>query len=324
MKPIATLVCTLVAPLAALVAAPLLASAALADAVVTLRSTLEVTGETVVLSDLFDGVPVDTDVAVVRAPTPGQTLSIDPDWLRAYARRNELDWPNASGVRRVTVRRASQAVHAETIIGLVSDALTQRSFSDYAVTLSNPNPLHAPIDAALAPQVRNLTYDPISNVFTGEITLTANGETHRITGRAEIAVALPVLVRGVARGEVIQPEDITFVSTPASRAPADALLDIDSLVGMAAKRALRAGVALKPFDLQRPTIIARGDIVLIRFSSGSIELTTRARALDDVAQGDQARFVNLQSSRIIEAVASEPGVAWLAASNPTGFIGGRP
>lgn len=317
MKPIATLV-------AALVAGPVLASAAMADTVVTLKSTLQVIGETVVLSDLFDGVPRDIDTAVARAPEPGRTLSIDPEWLRAYAGRNDLVWPNAGGVRRVTVRRASHAVLAETIMELVGDALARHDFSDYVITLSNSNPLHAPIDATLAPHVRNLAHDPITNTFTAEVTLTPGGDAHRISGRAEIAVAVPVLAHGVARGDVIRPEDVIFITTPASRAPSDALLNIDAVVGMAAKRALRAGVALKPFDLQRPTIIARGDIVLIRFSSGAIDLTTRARALNDVAQGDQARFVNLQSSRIIEAVATEPGLAWLAASNPIGFTGGRP
>jgi flagella basal body P-ring formation protein FlgA len=108
----------------------------------------------------------------------------------------------------------------------------------------------------------------------------------------------------------------------ASRIPAGALTDPSDIVGLAARRALRAGVVLKSFDLERPTLIARGEIVTVRFETGTLTLTARARALDDVAEGEQARFVNLQSSRTIEAVATAPGEAWLVAAASTAAVGG--
>jgi flagella basal body P-ring formation protein FlgA len=145
---------------------------------------------------------------------------------------------------------------------------------------------------------------------------------------AEPSIALPVLAAGVARNAVITDADLDYLETPVSRVPADALADPDLIVGMAARRALRPGVAIKSYDLERPAVIAKNEIVVVRFERGALALTARARALDDVAQGEQARFVNLQSNRVIEAVAAGPGEAWLVASAPirvsTSFAGGQP
>lgn len=332
MSRLAALLALIAAPLAAL--APAHADVEARNAVasgaviVTLKARLDVAGDTVRLSDLFDGVPADIDAAVARAPEPGLAVSIDPEWLRAYARRHRLDWPNAGAVRRVTVRRESQVIDAAAVADLVAAALAARDFADYAVTLSSTAALHAPVDVALAPAVAALTHDPITGAFSAELTLAEGLAPHRVTGRAEAAIALPVLTRPVSRGGVVTEADITYVATPASRAPADALMSPDAIIGLAARRALRPGVALKAYDLERPTVIAKGEIVTVRFTTGALELTTRARALDDVAEGDVARFVNVQSSRIIEAVAMGPGEAWLATTAPAsaagGFTGGLP
>jgi flagella basal body P-ring formation protein FlgA len=238
------------------------------------------------------------------------------------ARRQGLFWANAERVTRVTVRRPSQSVSAESLAALIADTLSRQELASYAVTLANLQPLHAPMDLALAPDIVALSLDPSTRTFVAEIALAPGLPPQRIIGRAEPSVALPVLTRAVARGAAIAEGDLGFVETPATRVPADALTDPSESVGLAARRALRPGVAIKSFDLALPTIIARGEVVIVRFERGALALTARARALDDVAQGEQARFVNLHSSRVIEAVATGPGEAWLVAAAPGGGAGG--
>ena len=55
--------------------------------------------------------------------------------------------------------------------------------------------------------------------------------------------------------------------------------------------------------------IERGEIVSLVFQSGALTLAARARAMEDGAEGDLIRFVNLQSNRTVEAVAAGPGRA---------------
>ena len=89
------------------------ASPAHADAMVTLKPSLSVEGETIALSDVFEGVPAESDAPIARAPAPGATVSLDPAWLQQRARSGGLAWGNAGDVRRVTVRRLSQPIAAE-------------------------------------------------------------------------------------------------------------------------------------------------------------------------------------------------------------------
>lgn len=308
----------------ALIALLLIPTLVRADEPLSLRPAPEARGELVALSDVFVGVPADSDIAVARAPSPGATVTLDPDVLQTIATRQGLLWTNPDGLRRVVVRAPSQQVSAEAIAALIADALAQSEHATYIVELTDGRPLHAPVDAALAPAVTALSLDDYADSFSAEVALAPGLDPVRVTGSADLSVALPVLARAVARDEIVTAEDITYIETPASRAPADALTDAADIIGLAARRSLRAGVAVKPFDLERPTIIARGDVVVVRFSNGALELTARARALDDVAEGDQARFVNLQSNRVIEAVATAPGEAWLVAALPVsvGVVGG--
>jgi flagella basal body P-ring formation protein FlgA len=311
--------------LIALLAIPTLARA---DEIVALRAAPEARGETIALSDLFEGVPAELDAQVARAPAPGAALTLDPAQLQSLVRRKGLHWANAEGLQRVVVRRPSLAVTTEELTTLIGDALVRREHASFIVTLANAQALHAPIDATLAPEVLALTRDPLTHAFAADVALGPALAPVRVTGRAEPAIAMPVLAGAIARGATIGIADLAFVETPQSRVPADAVTDPGLIVGLAARRALRPGVALKGFDLERPAVIAKNDIVIVRYESGALSLTARARALDDVAQGEQARFVNLQSNRVIEAVAAGPGEARLVAAAPSGayisFAGGQP
>jgi flagella basal body P-ring formation protein FlgA len=56
-------------------------------------------------------------------------------------------------------------------------------------------------------------------------------------------------------------------------------------------------------------VISRGEIIALTFQAPGIQLSVRARALEDAAEGELARFVNLQSNRTVEALVEGPGRA---------------
>ena len=91
--------------------------------------------------------------------------------------------------------------------------------------------------------------------------------------------------------------------TPKSRGAAD------TLVGQEARRGLRPGEALRAYDLSAPVTIERGETVDLIYQVGTLTLTARARAMESAAEGEMARFVNLQSNRTVEARAHGPGLA---------------
>lgn len=120
---------------------------------------------------------------------------------------------------------------------------------------------------------------------------------------------LPVLARDVSRGEVITVADIEWIDPDPRRRTGGFLTEANELVGMAARRTLRAGRFLKANDIQKPFVIEKGEPVQLVYETHGLRLTVDARALSSAARGEPVRVVNLQSSRSMDAVAWAPGEA---------------
>lgn len=305
------------AALAAVLLAPVLLSHAPAHAdevrPVVLKERLIASGPAITLGDLFENAGPAAQAAVARAPSPGERLSIDPLHVQAVAAREGLDWANAGAVLRVTVERAARLVSGSQIEAIIEEMLFVETGETHQVSLSNRSAdLAAPLDSLGGPEVLSFDHDPRSGLFRAEIAAWPGGASETISGRAEAVVDLPVLARPIARGEVITAADLDWVQMPAGQVRAEHVSSEAALIGMAARRSLRPGSALREFDIEAPAIIARGDIVSLVFQSGALTLAARARAMEDGAQGEVIRFVNLQSNRTVEAVADGPGRARIA------------
>lgn len=118
---------------------------------------------------------------------------------------------------------------------------------------------------------------------------------------------VPVLSQPLGRGEVIRDESVTMQEMKRSPAGIDYITDINGLVGLAAKRPLRAGVPLRITDLTKPKVILKGDMVNISFVAPGLSLAVRGKALDDGVLGHTLRVINMQTNRTFEGVAVAPG-----------------
>ena len=262
----------------------------------------------ITLGDLFEGLDDETQVA--RAGAPGQSVSLDPAYLRREAWRAGYDWANAGDLQRVSVLRESRPVPASTITQMLEEALYFDTGRSHQISLSNRQlTLHAPLDSQGTPELVSFETDAAAGLFRAQIAPYPGGEPVLVTGRAQSVVDVPVLVRPVARGEVITANDVEWLRLPADRVRNDAILDADTLVGQEARRGLRPGEALRAYDLSAPVAIERGETVDLIYQVGTLTLTARARAMESVAEGELARFVNLQSNRTVEARAQGPGQA---------------
>ena len=296
------------------------AGTAAADEAVILRADLSVEGDTIRLGDLFDISGDGADAVIARAPEPGRSLSLEPDYIRGRAAAAGYEWANPSGLLRVSVTRASQSLNAETISGAIEAELFARSGSPHEVRLGNSAlVLHAPAGVAAGVDISSFTHDARSGLFSAEIRTHAGAEPTTVSGRAWATVDVPVLARPLRAGDVITEADIDWSPQRADRLRADAVTDPDNIIGLAARRSLRPGEPLRGYDLERPTAIERGEIVTLVLSRGGMQLSVQARSLGDVAEGESGRFVNLQSNRTVEARAEGPGLARIALNRAAGF-----
>lgn len=298
-------------------ASVLAAPAALAGDTVVLRETLAVDGPYVTLGDLFDVTGEAAEAVVARAPAPGARTSLTVSHVRQVAAENGLDWANAAGVRRITISRDSRVVDATTIADMLEDELFAEEGRVHEVRLSNTAlSLHAPVDSTGGPRIETFNYDPRSGMLVAEIAAWDGGEPVRVTARAYATVDVPVLARAIPAGHGDHRRrhrvGVLPVRPAAPRRPARS----GNHHRLRDPPRLRPGEPLRGYDLQRPLMVSRGELVTLVFEAPGIQLSVRARAMEDAADGEVARFVNLQSNRTVEALVDGPGRARVG-STPT-------
>lgn len=116
-----------------------------------------------------------------------------------------------------------------------------------------------------------------------------------------------VLVRDLARGDVITASDVEWQAPQAGRTARG--LDYDAAIGMEAKRTLKAGQLILASDVKAATVIRKGDPVAIVYTAPGVRLSVDGVAQGEAALGQPVRVLNSYSKRSIDAVATGHGEA---------------
>lgn len=113
--------------------------------------------------------------------------------------------------------------------------------------------------------------------------------------------------RSLSAGEIVQPQDLVWGK--AAVAPRDAPGDADVVIGLAARRPLRAGAAVSARDVSAPQVIKAGELIVVNYQDGGISLSLQGKAMAAAGLGETLSVQNTTSKKIIQAVASGPGEA---------------
>jgi flagella basal body P-ring formation protein FlgA len=125
--------------------------------------------------------------------------------------------------------------------------------------------------------------------------------------RARSAAQTLTFVHNLEAGDVIQPQDLSWSRT--ADAPLDAPHDPDAVIGMAVRHPLREGSAVSMHDVIAPQVIKKDDMVAVTFAVGGIALTLQAKAMENAVVGQPLSVINLNSKKVLQAVATGPGQA---------------
>lgn len=118
-----------------------------------------------------------------------------------------------------------------------------------------------------------------------------------------------VYARDFAAGEVVRPEDLEWSRSPDVQAPLDAPGDPRGLIGKAAKRALRAGVAASARDVGTPQVIKTNDVVEVAYEAQGVKLILQGKAMGPAGLGETFSVMNPGSKKEIQAIATGPDEA---------------
>lgn len=290
-----------------LVAATMLAFAAPGHAAEPrLSARVVVDSGIVTLGDVLDDAGPAADAVISRAPAPGERIVIRVSHIVNVARANGLNWKPLSGIDRVVITRASQRVTPAEIEKRLSEALGELTPDNkMRIELLRKTPkIFLPTDVVATLDIENLALDRRSGNFSA--TLVAAAGTHGVVradvvGRAVPVVDVPVLRRGLRRGEVIGESDLAWSELRLDRLPSATITDPANLIGLASLRSLRPGKPIRATEVHAPLAVTKGASVVMTYRTATMVLTVAGRALDDGAKGDTVRILNTQSNTIVEA-----------------------
>jgi flagella basal body P-ring formation protein FlgA len=151
--------------------------------------------------------------------------------------------------------------------------------------------------------------------LAGSVPLTAvllvdGAEARRGTLTARVRALAPVLVaaRALPKGTVLREGDVREERRDRAALPPGALGDLRFAVGQQLTRSLRAGTLLTEPLLVRPTLVARGQVVEVRYQRGALRIEGRGLAREDGRAGDLVRVENPSSQRVVTGRVDPAGV----------------
>jgi len=293
----------------------LIAAAGAAGADPVLKPQVVVDRDMVRLGDLFADLPATSDPAldVVRAPAPGQRVTLDATALMTIANSQRLGWKPSGRFDRVVLERAGHTVGSAEIREAVKRALEQHGLPANAdVALDNERlQITVATDRPASVRAEAVVYDPAKPRF--ELTLVApaderdGAERVRVQGKAFRMVDMPVPVRPIAPLEVIRGRDIEMVRLRADQVGPTHINDPDKLVDKSARRVLPAGQPVRVSDISAPILVPKNSMVNVKVASARLSIVMQGKALEDGAEGEPVRVLNTRSNKIVQGVVNKSG-----------------
>ncbi|WP_312953564.1 flagellar basal body P-ring formation chaperone FlgA [Stutzerimonas kunmingensis] len=136
----------------------------------------------------------------------------------------------------------------------------------------------------------------------------ADGWTLSATGQAHVFLPVVHAAGIIDRGQTLTGDDLKLQRINIAKARRGYYNHLDEVVGLAAKRRIRAGQTITPALLEQAMAVRRGEPVRMIANNDGIEASASGEALADGQPGDVIRVRNARSGKVIDAKVVEAGV----------------
>ena len=173
------------------------------------------------------------------------------------------------------------------------------------------SPLNSSAQLPPCSQVLQVSSDSGAALDRQRLTLRCNDQPDwSVVVSSQASIFLPAVFarQTIERGHTISAEQLTLQELDIGKAPRGFFNRLDQVVGMGAKRRIRANQALSPNVLTAPLLVKRGQQVKIIASHDGISASTLGEALENGALDAVIRVKNLSSGKTIDSKVLEAGV----------------
>ena len=138
--------------------------------------------------------------------------------------------------------------------------------------------------------------------------ITENGEYSKIAGMAVLMVEVPLALKRLMPGQIINNDDIVIDKIHYNRVSPLAVLNVELIVGSEVRRMISQGKPIIESSVGPPIIISKGERVTILLKDSTLTLTAPGKSLDEGYKGKEVRVVNLVSNKTVLGIAVEDGI----------------
>jgi len=132
----------------------------------------------------------------------------------------------------------------------------------------------------------------------------------KIYVQAEVKVLLDIVVADamLERGQVISEGDLAIEPHDIGNLPQGYFDDTGKVAGMITRRVVKPGDLINSNMLKQAYMVKRGESVSLVVKTPGLQVRMKGKALGNATRGNTVRVKNLSSNRIVEGVATAPGV----------------
>lgn len=198
-----------------------------------------------------------------------------------------------------TIRAAARDFVTRNLDGLAGTLVVEPTALDSRLRL---NRCTEPLEAF----VPNGSIGP-GNVTVGVRCTGARPWSLYVPVTVKVMEAVAVLARAKSRGEILERSDFIMEERDTASLRAGHFDDPQALVGMRMRLSLTAGGVVSHRHLERPSLVKRGERVLLISGARGFSVQMHGRALADAAAGERVRVENTSSSRVVEGRVTPDG-----------------
>lgn len=248
------------------------------------------------------------------SPIPGKVKIIDGTRLESKIKSNRLFYTNKIPFDDVTlivpekiyVERASQEISEDDLKALyeeyVSEHLDGREFEIRNFSVRGLD-IYPEGDISLSPLSGN------SRELKGRVTLYVNigvdGKDYgriSLSGWIDIFDSVVCAARSLARGQIIEIDDVTVQRLNIANIHGDYLSMDQDVIGKVLTRNAQSNRAILSNMIEDAALVHKGDTVKIIAARGNLSITTLGIVKSDGKMDDTVQVQNLSSGKVISAV----------------------
>lgn len=272
-----------------------------------IKAEVAVTSDSIRLGEIIEGLAKDADIAVFRAPQPGQRGTIRTDRILGAARELGIFEVDAAGLSAITVYRPARTISRGDMENSVAELAKERGiFGDMSVVLDDHlQPRLVDIHRNEAIKITSFNRDARNGRFEARMALpgsTEIGDSWIVTGALVETRDVAIPVGDLDRNSPIEAKDLVIVKRPASQINGEIVRKAEDLVGMLPRKIIRAGEFIRQGDITKPTLVEKQATVTMIYSGRGITLSMRGKAQNAGTMGDAVKVQNPQSKKIVEGV----------------------